>query len=392
MKRLLFISILAFAMASCVDKYDLNTNFTSPTELFSPEGTVNLDINSSTPIVLAWNGGGAADGTLVLYDVFIADAEGSFDTPALTRPADSGLNQVSIPQSEMNLLAKRLGAAPEGKATIKWTVRASKGGDMKFCPESKSFEVKRPAGLASIPDKLYLYGSATANDVGGGQEFRQVSEGKFEIFTVLTDGDLCFKSSTAADAANYFIGNDGKLTDDDGTMTVTATDLDAGKNYLAERITVDFNTLSMKREKIGELHIIWASSYGDMGPAKAGAPQQPQYRFTYAGNGVFTRTIDKIVHPFAHPAWGNTSSDDRYYFNVKIDDVEMRWRFTTATPSGDAPAVNTPLESYSIAELLLSSATQWDNCFKLNSSLKNASNVVVKIYGNKDGYFCHQFE
>lgn len=393
MKRLLLLSTLAFALAACVDKYDLNTDFAPPTELFSPEGSINLDITSPTPIILAWDGGGAADGTLVLYDVFIADASGSFETPALTRPADSGLNQVSIPQSEMNLLAKRLGANPEGKATITWTVRASKGGDMKFCPESKSFDVVRPAGLATIPDKLYLYGSATANDVGGGQEFRQVSDGKFEIFTVLTDGELCFKSSTADDAANFFIKDDGKLTDDDGTMTITATDLDPEKNYLAERITVDFNTLSMKREKIGELHIIWSQTYGDIGPQFAGAPQKPEYRFTYAGNGVFSRTIDNLTHPFGHPAWGGqTVTDNRYYFNVKVDDVEMRWRFTTATPSGNAPAVNTPLSSYEVGELLLANATQWDNCFKLNSSLMNASNVVVKIYGNKDGYFCHQFE
>lgn len=393
MKRLLFIPTLALVLASCVEKYDLNTNFTPPTELFSPEGAIKLDITSSTPIILAWDGGGATDGTSVLYDVFIADADGSFDTPALRRPADSGLNQVSIPQSEMNVLAKKLGAVPEGKATITWTVRASKGGDMKFCAASKSFDVVRPAGLATIPDKLYLYGSATANDVGGGQEFRQVSDGKFEIFTVLTDGDICFRDGKAADASNFFIDQSGKLTDDAGATTVTGTDLNPDKNYLAERITIDFNTLSMKREKIGELHIIWAQTYGDFGPQFAGAPQRPEYRFTYAGNGVFSRTIDKLTHPFGHPAWGGTTvTDNRYYFNVKVDDVEMRWRFTSATPSGNAPAVNTPLSSYGFGEVLLSGAGQWDNAFKLNDALKNASDVVVKVYGNKDGYFCHQFE
>lgn len=392
MKRLLFIALLAFTAASCVEKYELNTNFTPPTELFSPEGTINLDVTSPTPIILAWSGGGAEDGTNVLYDVFIADANGSFETPALTRAADTGLNQLSISQADMNLLAKRLGAGPTKSATITWTVRASKGGDIQFCGDKKTFTVVRPDGLATIPDKLYLYGSATAADVNGGQEFRQVSEGKFEIFTVLTDGELCFKSGKTADAANFFITSEGKLTDDEGTSTVTATNLDPAKNYLAERITVDFNTLSMKREKIGELHIIWSYTYGDMGLGVAGAPQKPEFRFVYAGNGVFKRTIDKLTVPYGHPAWGGTTvSDNRYYFNVKVDDVEMRWRFTASTPSGDAPAVNTPLSSYSFAELLLSAAGQWDNAFKLNASLFNAT-VTVKIYGNKDGYFCHQFE
>lgn len=394
MKRILFMAALAsVAMVSCTKKYTLNTDFTAPTELISPTGTINLDLESSTPIVLAWDGGGAADGTLVLYDVFIADADGSFETPLLTREADAGLSQVSISQTDMNLLAKRLGAGPEEKATIKWTVRASKGGDMKFCETSASFDVVRPAGLSMIPDELYLYGSATANDVGGGQEFRKVSDGVFEIFTVLTDGELCFRSSTSDDAANFFINDEGKLTDDDGTMTVTATDLDEEQNYIAERLTVDFNKLSMTREKVGDLHIVWMRSYGDIGPEFSGT-QAPEYRFTYSGNGIFSRTIDKITYPYGHPAWGNTVADERYYFRVKIDGVYMRWRYPFATLQ-TPPAVNTPLSSYEIAEIewdAQEANIQFNNCYKLNSALQNATNVTVKIYGNKDGYFCHQFE
>ena len=69
----------------------------------------------------------------------------------------------------------------------------------------------------------------------------------------------------------------------------------------------------------------------------------------------------------------------------------MRWRCSAPTPTGDAPAVNTPLSAYDIVELPLSSAGQWDNAYKMNAALYNTK-VTVRIYGNKDGYFCHQFE
>ena len=148
----------------------------------------------------------------------------------------------------------------------------------------------------------------------------------------------------------------------------------------------------MTREKISDLHIIWAPSYGEVGPQVSDGTD-PQCRFTYDGNGVFSRTIDVVTVPFGHSAWfaSTPSTDTRYYFNLKIDDADVRWRNAVATPTGDAPAVNTPLSEYSIAELPLSSAGQWDNAFKLNTALNNTK-VTVKIYGNKDGYFCHQFE
>ena len=107
---------------------------------------------------------------------------------------------------------------------------------------------------------------------------------------------------------------------------------------------------------------------------------------------MFSRTIENVIVPFAHSAWASTpSSDTRYYFNVKVDDVDMRWRCSAATPTGDAPEVNTPLSAYDIVEVPLAGAGQWDNAYKMNASLYNTK-VTVKVYGNLDGYFCHQFE
>ena len=77
---------------------------------------------------------------------------------------------------------------------------------------------------------------------------------------------------------------------------------------------------------------------------------------------------------------------------MKVDDVDMRWRWSSPSLTGAAPEVNAPLSYYDIVEVTLESAGQWDNAYKFNASLLNAGSVTVKIYGNLDGYFCHQFE
>lgn len=390
MKKILLISAAFLAAMSC-QKYDYNTDFSAPTALESPE-SVDIDPTSGPNIILSWTGGGAEDGGICLYSVLFDEVDGDFSDPLMTMESDNGgMPQLTITHAALNNIARIAGIEPLGTGSIKWTVTASRGGEVKRADVSATISLTRPEGLSMIPEELYLYGSATSGDAGEGQAFRRVSEGVFDIFTVLADGDLCFRSSTADDAVNFYINDENKLADGDGTVTVTATDLDPDRNYIAERITVDFNTLTMKREKISDLHIIWAPSYGEIG-YEISDGSSPECRFIYEGNGVFARTIESVIVPFAHSAWASTpSTDTRYYFNVKVDDVDMRWRCSAPTPTGDAPAVNTPLSAYDIVELPLSSAGQWDNAYKMNAALYNTK-VTVRIYGNKDGYFCHQFE
>lgn len=375
---------------SC-QKYKYDTNFSAPTELSSPE-SVNIDPTSTQNVVLSWTGGGAEDGGICLYNVLFDEVDGDFSEPIATMESDNGgLTQLTLTHATLNILARNAGIEPLGTGSVKWTVTASRGGEVKQAEVSATISLTRPDGLSVIPEELYLYGSAIAGDGGEGRAFRKVSEGVFDMFAVLADGEICFRNTTGDDAVNFYINSEDKLTDGEGTTTVTATDLNEEKNYIAERITVDFNTLSMKREKISDLHIIWAPSYGEIG-LEISDGTDPQYRFVYDGNGVFSRTIENVIVPFAHSAWASTpSSDTRYYFNVKVDDVDMRWRCSAATPTGDAPEVNTPLSAYDIVEVPLAGAGQWDNAYKMNASLYNTK-VTVKVYGNLDGYFCHQFE
>lgn len=392
MKKILLISAALLAVMSC-QKYKYDTNFSAPTELNSPK-SVNIDPTSTQNVVLSWTGGGAEDGGICLYNVLFDEVDGDFSEPIAVMASDNGgLAQLTLTHATLNILARNAGIGARETGSIKWTVTASRGGEVKQSEVSATISLTRPDGLSLIPEELYLYGSAIAGDGGEGRAFRKVSEGVFDMFAVLADGEIYFRNTTGDDAVNFYINSENKLADGEGTTTVTATDLNEEKNYIAERITVDFNTLSMKREKIGELHIVWSQTYGDVGPEEFGI-KDPVYRFTYDGNGVFSRTIDVITVPYRHPAWpaGQTVADERYYFDVKVDDVDMRWRWSSPSLTGAAPEVNAPLSYYDIVEVTWASAGQWDNAYKFNASLLNAGSVTVKIYGNLDGYFCHQFE
>ena len=77
MKKILLICSVFLAMVSCQEDYELNADFTVPTELNSP-ASIQLDVSSSVPVVLSWSGGGAADGGIVLYEVLFDKADGDF--------------------------------------------------------------------------------------------------------------------------------------------------------------------------------------------------------------------------------------------------------------------------------------------------------------------------
>ena len=68
MKKIISIFIVALALLGCQENYELNTDFTVPTEL-SSTSAILLDVTSNVPVQLSWSGGEAADGGVVLYEV-----------------------------------------------------------------------------------------------------------------------------------------------------------------------------------------------------------------------------------------------------------------------------------------------------------------------------------
>ena len=87
MKKIIPILTALLALAGCQKHYEFNTDFTMPQSVDSPASVV-LDVTSSQTVVFSWDGGKAADGGLVLYDVLFDKAGGNFSNPVEVRKSD----------------------------------------------------------------------------------------------------------------------------------------------------------------------------------------------------------------------------------------------------------------------------------------------------------------
>lgn len=157
MKKILLICSVFLAMVSCQEDYELNADFTVPTELNSP-ASIQLDVSSSVPVVLSWSGGGAADGGIVLYEVLFDKADGDFSKPLATMKSDLGANpSLSITHAAINTIARNAGIHPLGTGDIKWTVAASKGGVVKKSDKVANITVTRGEGIDNSGRIVFIW-------------------------------------------------------------------------------------------------------------------------------------------------------------------------------------------------------------------------------------------
>ncbi|MGI6243398.1 MAG: SusE domain-containing protein [Prevotella sp.] len=373
MKRLNFIlGLLVLLFACCEDDYNFDPNFTAPTELTSPK-SVKIDVSSTIPLTFSWSGGGAADGGIVLYKVLFDKADGDFTNPIAEMKGDLGAEpQLTITQSELNTIARKSGIKPDETGVLKWTVIASKGGDTKNCTETAQITVTRGEGIDNIPSELYLFGSATENGAENGQKFREVSEGVFCIYSKLSSGDFVFRSSNSNDGFSYFVDDKGKLREGDTNMPASPSDD-------ISRITVDFNSLSMKIDHIGQdVRCIWGATYNNIAVC------------SYIGNGKFVGDGDiKFVQqsrPETMPPSWLSWVEERYYFIAKVNGADVCWgRGDDVSP--ERPTGGEPLSFYQLHEFGWS---QWDHLWKMSGSL-DMQHATITIDTNLDNMMVHTF-
>lgn len=376
MKKILLFNLvvtLLIAVTSCNDEdYSFNPTFTTPTELSSPK-SITLDVTSGVPVILSWTGGGAEDGGIILYNVLFDKGDGDFSQPLATYKSDLGAEpQLTITQADINTIARNAGIKPEGTGTIKWTVLASKGGEVKTCSQVAEIVVTRGEGIDNIPSNLYLYGAATENGGKGGLQFRQVANGVFCIYTKLGSGDVSFLSSTGSDAYTYYIDVNGKLKE--GTE---ATAIEHGGEV--SRITINFNTLSMSVDKINtSVRCIWGATFNNIAVLQ------------YAGNGKFASDGDirflNPADPSTNPPSWLSWIEERYYFIAQVNGRDMCWgrgdKISAQRPSGN--------ESPSFYELHEFSWSQWDHLWKMRGALDN-THATITIDTNANNLMTHTF-
>lgn len=376
MKKILFFHLLItllVAATSCGNEgYSFNPAFATPTELSSPK-SMTLDVTSTIPIVLSWTGGGAEDGGIVLYTVLFDKADGDFSHPIATYKSDLGAEpQLTITQADINTIARNAGIKPDETGSIKWTVTASKGGEVKTSGQVAEIAVTRGEGIDNIPSELYLYGPTTENGGKDGLQFRQVSEGVFCIYTKLGSGNVSFRSSTGNDAYTYYINASGKLKE--GTET---TAIEHGEEV--SRITINFNTLSMSVDKINtSVRCIWGATFNNIAILQ------------YAGNGKFTGDGDirflNPADPSTNPPSWLSWIEERYYFIAQVNGGDKCWgrgdNISAEWPSGS--------EAPSFYELHEFSWSQWDHLWKMKGTLDN-SHATITIDTNANNLMTHTF-
>ena len=353
--------------AGCQPKYELNTMFTMPTSLDSPSA-VTLDVTSSDRVVLSWNGGGAADGGVVLYEVLFDTPGGDFSNPIAVVPSDQGaLSQLTLSHAELNTIARKAGVKPNETGEFIWTVRGSKGGESQIYQGNKAIRVTRGEGIDNMPANLFVAGAAASE---AGQQFRVVEEGLYSIVTRLKAGKLRFTSEKNSGDVFYATAA-GKLVEGEGDYNVTT----APSTGLA-RITVDFNTLALKIETIeAQLHAQWEATHVDFAILE------------YQGNGVFSGDGEAVFYGPGRegtPSWCSWV-EERYSFIVNIDGTDMRWG------SFEGGNAFTPTGSDDFYYILEAPIVDWDGLWKMDHAL-DLKMVRATVYTNKDNKFTHMME
>ena len=362
----IFSALLILATA-CQKPYELNTDFTMPTTLTCPASVV-LDVTSAATVELSWQGGGAADGGIVLYEVLFDREGGNFSDPVTVLPSDLGAGTtLTLSHAELNAIARKAGVKPNETGSFIWTVRGSKGGVSQTFNGSQSLRVTRGEGIDNMPERLYVAGSAALEP---GQEFRVVSEGLYSIVTRLGAGSLYF--TPEKNGGNpYHASAEAKLIEGAGSYA-----LEAAPATGLGRITVDFNTLSLKIESISTtINAEWEATH------------VPFAVLEYQGNGEFAGEGEAVFYGPGRdgtPSWCSWV-EERYSFLLEIDGATKQWGANTG---GNAWTPDGTEEFYYIVE---AEKADWNNLWKMDHAL-DLSRVRVTIWTNKDNRFTHFVE
>ncbi|MBE8720720.1 SusE domain-containing protein [Sphingobacterium pedocola] len=366
------IAALLLLLNGCSKEYQLSADFTVPTELSSPE-KVQLDVTSSNNIALSWSGGAAGDGSYVLYEVVFAKKGTDLSQPVERIKSDFGAEpKLTLTHAALNAIARKAGIKPGETGELSWSVLTSKGGDVRPTDLAKDIAVTRGEGIDNMPNNLYLYGAGNESNGTEGSLFREASDGIYVIYSkVAGNGDLELKGKIGEDEFGYYLDG-AKLKEGAGTINLAP-------NANPYRITVDFNTLSVKTEVISNVRCIWGATYDVIG------------QLAYVGGGKFAaqntaiRFIDPSKPETNPPGWLSWI-EERYYFIAAVNGADKCWGRMDGV-SSERPTGGEPLSFYEIGEFNWS---QWDHLWKMKGDL-NSKRATITINTNKENLMIHEF-
>jgi len=303
----------------------------------------------------------------VLYEVVFDKANGDFSNPLFIAAADNngGVNHATLTHKQLNRIAAMAGVESSEQGTLKWTVFSSKGINPVKAEQERTLTLTRLAGFADIPSLLYITGEGTeaGANLADALVLKKVTEGEFEIYTKLTEGNTFkFVNSTTGAPTEYSLS--GEKIVEGGASTVSKTGI--YKYYL------DFNIGSFTTKEVLTVNLFLNWS-------------QLKIELPYKGFGVWEITNYTITG-----LSGNDNSDDRYKFRMESSDGETEWR----APNNDSKPTGNEAYYYMVEQDNVEqwtngqiwknpSTTGWsDNTYDVTFSLKADSpythNLVIK--------------
>ena len=373
----LFSLIAILILGSCTEKYELEVGFDAPESLISPavDELVAIDLENGTPTVFEWTKSNSYYGGVVLYEVLFDKENGDFSNPIykMVSNGGGGDNWLSLTPKQLIILAKNANIGINSEGTVKWKVVASQGGEKKETQEIRTIRLRRPAGIAEIPNELFIYGNGfEAESVEDAMKLRKIDDGVFEIFAAVGNSEITLCNTISGSKTYYKLNDDNKLIESE---TSSGTVINGtGKAY---RIVVDFNLLTIKTTEIQSIQMIrtWQYNLGEL---------------IYIGNHKFE--VKNIALPFYHD-WGYP--EERYRFWVTTNEGKEIWgsyhndqmngsNIPGMPAFGNPPNGTQPDEYYNIYNLAdIPSAGQnqdWVGMYKLPLDSENKhANVVIDM-------------
>jgi starch-binding outer membrane protein SusE/F len=368
MKQYLFsfmLITLAFAQLQCKkDKREIDLKLTPVESLTLPSDNkyIKLDPAGGATETFQWGQSRAEDGALVLYEVAFDQVGGDFSKPFFSIVSDDrGVeNKLTLTHGQLNQIAAVGGADFFQRKKFAWTVLASKGTNVVKASESRTIDLERPAGFATIPGSLYIYGSGTeaGNILANALQMHKVAPGIFEIFTKLSAGTYKFVDGVSGTPKQFSIVTNGSVNSlvNNGETTVTTPDK-------IERITVNFNDVNAKFVEIKKMEF-WYAQANDV-----------WFELPYVANGLWRK--DNWPTTLLSVPWG---LEDRYKYRMTINDGTGDKFYWINSTFNDPPGQDNQYPStvaYRTVNLDKNDGSQFDWGWKLDKAYVTQGSVVT---------------
>lgn len=364
-KMILIVLMAMFTLVSCKKNIvPINLNVTSVQSLIAPVNNDSINLNPITGpnVVFQWSQASTPDSGLIQYEIAFDKIDGNFKNPIYKAASDNyGVQtQATISQKQLNTIASLAGINASSTGKLKWTVFATKVANAKISPMINTLIITRPAGFATLPDSLYITGSATeeGSNLSQAIPFKKLSDGVFELYTSLKAGEYQLTDKVNGNGTKYYIDSN-IIKKGDSQATITG----GTKVY---RLDYDFNIASAKEVQIDSIGLYQSAKNQEIGELR------------YVGNSTWA--IDSLAINFVQFSWGidgrykfvlHTSNGPEFYGSENSNNVD---------PGGQPPAYY---------YLMPVTNDQWDYTFKFDPSF-NGKHADVEVFFQSTGAYTHE--